>query len=110
MFTISVDDHQAAAELEKAAVSFTLVDPKEYFHHCVGALRAAVNPGLSFIVTMNIECVLKNIKTTKKTNKQRLFLIRVHGKDSNPIPGSVWRPVCPRLHPVPGRGEPESSS
>ena len=46
MFTISVDDHQAAAELEKAAVSFTLVDPKEYFHHCVGALRAAVNPGI----------------------------------------------------------------
>ena len=36
---------QAAAELEKAGVSFTLVDPKEYFHHCVGALRAAVQPG-----------------------------------------------------------------
>jgi len=35
---------QAAAELDKAGVGFTLVDPKEYFHHCVGALRAAVNP------------------------------------------------------------------
>ena len=36
---------QAAAELLKIGVAFTLVDPKEYFHHCVGALRAAVNPG-----------------------------------------------------------------
>ena len=36
---------QAAAELLKVDVAFTLVDPKEYFHHCVGALRAAVNPG-----------------------------------------------------------------
>ena len=36
---------QAAAELLKVGVAFTLVDPKEYFHHCVGALRAAVNPG-----------------------------------------------------------------
>lgn len=35
---------QAASELEKAGVPFTLVDPKEYFHHCVGALRAAVQP------------------------------------------------------------------
>jgi len=35
---------QAAAELLKVGVAFTLVDPKEYFHHCVGALRAAVNP------------------------------------------------------------------
>ena len=67
---------------------------------------------MSFIMTMKmgIEFVLKNIKTTRKTNKQRLFLIRVHGKDSNPIPGSLWGPVRPRLHPVPGRGEPESSS
>ena len=36
---------QAGAELLKVGVAFTLVDPKEYFHHCVGALRAAVNPG-----------------------------------------------------------------
>lgn len=34
----------AAAELLKAGIPFTLVDPKEYFHHCVAALRAAVCP------------------------------------------------------------------
>jgi len=35
---------QAASNLDKAGIPFTLVDPKEYFHHCVGALRAAVSP------------------------------------------------------------------
>ena len=44
-FAVDPSISQAAAELEKAGVSFTLVDPKEYFHHCVGALRAAVQPG-----------------------------------------------------------------
>ena len=34
-----------ASQLSKAGVPFTLVEPKEYFHHCVAALRAAVNPG-----------------------------------------------------------------
>ena len=36
---------QAAAGLAKAEVPFTLVDPKEFMHHCCGALRAAVSPG-----------------------------------------------------------------
>jgi hypothetical protein len=36
---------QAAAELKKAGVAFKLIDNKEYFHHCVGALRASVFPG-----------------------------------------------------------------
>jgi hypothetical protein len=40
---------QAAAELKKAGVAFKLIDNKEYFHHCVGALRASVFPG-SFII------------------------------------------------------------
>jgi len=35
---------QAAVALNKAGIGFILVDPKEYFHHCVGALRAAVIP------------------------------------------------------------------
>jgi len=35
---------QAAVALKKAGIGFILVDPKEYFHHCVGALRAAVCP------------------------------------------------------------------
>jgi len=35
---------QVAVDLKKAGVKFTIIDPKEYFHHCVGALRAAVNP------------------------------------------------------------------
>lgn len=35
---------QAALQLRKAGIPFRLVDPKEYFHHCVGALRAAVCP------------------------------------------------------------------
>ena len=33
-----------ASELKKAGVKFTLIEPKEYFHHCVAALRAAVDP------------------------------------------------------------------
>jgi hypothetical protein len=37
---------QAAAELKKAGVAFKLIDNKEYFHHCVGALRASVFPGM----------------------------------------------------------------
>jgi hypothetical protein len=40
---------QAAAELKKAGVTFKLIDNKEYFHHCVGALRASVFPG-NFII------------------------------------------------------------
>lgn len=35
---------QAAADLKKAGVKFTIIDPKEYFHHCIAALRAAVKP------------------------------------------------------------------
>ena len=34
---------QLAHEFKKRGIRFTLVEPKEYFHHCVGALRAAVN-------------------------------------------------------------------
>jgi len=35
---------QVAVDLKKAGVKFTIIDRQEYFHHCVGALRAAVNP------------------------------------------------------------------
>jgi len=35
---------QVAVDLKKGGVPFTIVDPKEFFHHSVGALRAAVNP------------------------------------------------------------------
>ena len=38
-----------ATELIKTGIKFTLIEPKEYFHHCVGALRAAVYPGNSAI-------------------------------------------------------------
>jgi len=33
---------QAAASLRNAGIKFTIIDPKEYFHHCIAALRAAV--------------------------------------------------------------------
>ena len=33
----------AAAELQKGGIPFTLIDPKEYFHHNVAALRSAVD-------------------------------------------------------------------
>jgi len=35
---------KAAADLKKAGVRFTIIDPKEYFHHCFASLRAAVKP------------------------------------------------------------------
>lgn len=35
---------QAAADLKKAGVRFTIIEPKEYLHHCFAALRAAVKP------------------------------------------------------------------
>ena len=34
-----------AASLKQLQIPFTLVDPKAFFHHTVGALRAAVQPG-----------------------------------------------------------------
>ena len=39
---------QAAADLKKAGVRFTIIEPKEYLHHCFAALRAAVKPGKLF--------------------------------------------------------------
>ena len=35
---------ELAAQLKKQGVPFTLIDPKDYFHHNVAALRAAVFP------------------------------------------------------------------
>lgn len=35
---------QAAVDLKKASVKFTIIEPKEYLHNCFAALRAAVNP------------------------------------------------------------------
>jgi len=35
---------QLASDLRTAGVKFTVIEPKEYFHHCVAALRAAVEP------------------------------------------------------------------
>jgi len=35
---------QLASDLKTAGVKFTVIEPKEYFHHCVAALRAAVVP------------------------------------------------------------------
>ena len=36
---------ELATTLKKWNVPFTLIDPKEYFHHNVGALRAIVDEG-----------------------------------------------------------------
>ena len=36
---------ELASILKKWKVPFTLIDPKKYFHHNVGALRAVVNEG-----------------------------------------------------------------
>lgn len=35
---------QLASDLKTAGVKFTVIEPREYFHHCVAALRAAVDP------------------------------------------------------------------
>jgi len=35
---------ELAVQLKKSAIPFTLIDPKDYFHHNVAALRAAVYP------------------------------------------------------------------
>jgi len=58
---------QAAAELKKAGVAFKLIDNKEYFHHCVGALRASVFPGTgSFTICKLLSAeVLHNSENTK---------------------------------------------
>ena len=34
-----------AAQLKASGIPFKLIDPKEYFFHNVGALRAVVEPG-----------------------------------------------------------------
>ena len=36
---------QMAADLKKAGIKFTIIEKKEYLHHCFAALRAAVNSG-----------------------------------------------------------------
>ena len=36
---------QLASDFKQAGVKFTIIEPKEYFHHCVGALRASVYSG-----------------------------------------------------------------
>ena len=36
---------QMASELRKWNVAFTVIEPKDYMHHCVAALRAAVKTG-----------------------------------------------------------------
>ena len=36
---------ELASLLKKWKVPFTLIDPKEYFHHNVGALRAVIDEG-----------------------------------------------------------------
>ena len=36
---------ECAVALKKEGIPFKLVDPKEFFHHNVGALRASVFPG-----------------------------------------------------------------
>jgi len=38
---------ELASQLLKLGIPFTLIDPKEYFHHCVGALRCAVDPNFT---------------------------------------------------------------
>ena len=35
-----------AAKLKELQVPFTLIDPKEYFYHNVGALRGLVQPSM----------------------------------------------------------------
>ena len=44
---------QLASDLRTAGVKFTVIEPKEYFHHCVAALRAAVEPGRSVQSSMS---------------------------------------------------------
>ena len=43
---------ELASILKKWKVLFTLIDPKEYFHHNVGALRAVVDEGEYYLVTV----------------------------------------------------------
>ena len=40
---------ELASILKKWKVPFTLIDPKEYFHHNVGALRAVVDEGKDYM-------------------------------------------------------------
>ena len=40
---------QMAAGMKKWNVAFTIIEPKDYMHHCVAALRAAVNTGILMI-------------------------------------------------------------
>ena len=44
---------ELASELKKLGIPFVLIDPKEYFHHCVGALRCAVQPDFTKLTIIN---------------------------------------------------------
>ena len=57
---------QLAHDFKQAGVKFTIIEPKEYFHHCVGALRASVYSGKTFFYIL-----LKSIFSLNK-NKLRI--------------------------------------
>ena len=48
---------RVAAELTKAGLQFTLVEPKQFMHHCVAALRAAVDPAWAARTAIPLEQV-----------------------------------------------------
>ena len=56
---------QAAVDLKKAGIMFTIIEPKEYLHHCFAALRAAVKPGKlscrKFKLLNNLSSSIKNL-------------------------------------------------
>ena len=44
-----------AKALKTAEIPFTLVDPKEYFHHNIGGLRASLFPGKRMVL-LSLDC------------------------------------------------------
>ena len=61
---------QLASNLANKGIPFVLIDPKEYFHYSVGALRAAVFPGESYKIYKIAESISSKISTRSTTLKQ----------------------------------------
>ena len=65
---------ELASILKKWNIPFTLIDPKEYFHHNVGALRAVVDEGKFHNISGIRNCLCTYITTFDWTKHYTLIL------------------------------------
>lgn len=79
---------KCALQLQKFGIPFTLVDPKEFFHHNVGALRSAVYPGKIWVRKDKVESLSQSPLAQNTPRKQLFHSTRPLETDSS----KAWSP------------------